>query len=342
MTNANLYLKRSIKSVAGILKTRMPAKAHRRGEVNILAYHRVVADISKAENESYYGLVISAATFRRHCELLSKKYRIVSLESVGTILRNRSWSNKPLAAITFDDGYRDFYEEAFPILQEFGFTATVFLPTECIGQDVPLAHDRLYWLLKMAGEKRVKIVKSLERAGVSAQTAGIFSRPSTYPVHTERLVHLPVAVREKVIIELESLLPDLNGYPREFSLLNWEQVREMSAAGITFGGHTANHVVLPLEPGSSASSEIVRCKRELEEQLGCDVTTFAYPNGELNRGIRDQVARAGYKVAVTTERKRNRRGTDPLALGRFSLCEESTRGISGTYSPEIAALRFGQ
>ena len=115
----------------------------------------------------------------------------------------------------------------------------------------------------------------------------------------------------------------------------------MSAAGIGFGGHTANHVVLPLENDYTAASEIAKSKRELESQIERDVTTFAYPNGEYDPAIRSLVIDAGFKVAVTTEKKFNRPGTDPLALGRFSLCEESTRGIRGVFSPKIAALRLG-
>ncbi len=341
MTKPGLLLKRSIKSIAATVKRRMPAKPHPRGEVSIIAYHRVVADISKAERDAYYGLVVSADTFRRHCELLKKEYTVVSLESVPRCLKNRRWASRPLAVITFDDGYLDFYEQAFPILQEFGFTATVFLPTECIGQPLPLAHDRIFWLLNLAAKDRIRIVPALKTAGVPAEVASKFSSPSAYTTHAELLVHLPAEVREWAVAELETLIPGGCDYPREFGLLNWEQVREMSQAGITFGGHTANHVVLPLEDRAIAISEIARCKEELEKEIGREVITFAYPNGEFDPYIRTQVEQAGYKVAVTTERKLNRRGSDPLALGRVSLCEESTRGIRGSYSPAIAALRFG-
>lgn len=318
-------------------RNRRPA----RNSINIIAYHRVVADIAKAESESYYGLVVSAETFRRHCELLTQSYSVVSLETAAQVVKGKRRSHRPIAVLTFDDGYLDFYEEAFPILKELALPATVFLPTECIGKEVPLAHDRIFWLLRLAAKNGSPVVPALERAGVPAEIIKPFGRTNHLPALTESLVHLPAAVRELAISELEGSVAGFREYPREYNLLNWDQVREMAAAGISFGGHTSNHVVLPLENGDTADAEIVASKRELEQQLGRKVTTFAYPNGEHTPAIRRSVEKAGYCVAVTTERTLNRVGADPLALGRFSFCEESTRGITGSYSQRIAALRLG-
>jgi peptidoglycan/xylan/chitin deacetylase (PgdA/CDA1 family) len=341
MNNANLFIKRSIKSVASIAKAKVGYPAIAPDAVNIIAYHRVVADIAKAERDAIYGLVVSAATFRRHCELLRKSYDVVSLETAGYFLDGVRKVTRPLAVITFDDGYLDFYEEAFPILNEFGLPATVFLPTEFIGQNKPLAHDRLYWLVKQAIEKSVPMKNALIRAGASNDIAKEFVSPRNLLRLTDLLVHLPNDLREKIIHEMERELGDkFIDYPREYQLLSWEMVREMSRKGISFGGHTANHVVLPLEDDSVVEKEILGSKKELETQLGCKVSTFAYPNGEYNARTKRAVAEAGYKIAVTTEKRINRVAADFLTLGRISLCEESTRGFQGSYSPNVASLRL--
>lgn len=332
MNTPNLLIKRSVKSIASIAKARVGFPPLASGSVNILAYHRVVADIAKAETEAFYGLSVSRETFRRHCEMLKKAYDVVSLETAMYFLSGERRVKRPLAVITFDDGYLDFYEEAFPVLNEFGLPATVFLPTDCIGQDKPLAHDRIYWLLKQAFERKIPIENILKKAGISPTKNRLKL--------TEAFVYLPNALREKVITELEKELGDFDVYPREYRLLNWEQVREMSRKGISFGGHTANHVVLTLENETEMEAEIFASKKELEKQLNREITTFAYPNGEYNAKIRQIIANAGYKVAVTTEKRINRQGADLLSLGRISLCEESTRGIGGVYSPKVAALRL--
>lgn len=341
MTNTKLLIKRSIKSVASIAKGRFGFPSLASGSVNIIAYHRVVADIAKAEREAIYGLVVSAAAFRRHCELLHRTFDVVSLETAMHFLDGERKVRRPLAVITFDDGYLDFYEEAFPILNQLGLPATVFLPTNFIGKNKPLAHDRIFWLVKQAKENSVYIKSALIRAGVRTDLASEFSGNRNLLKLTDAIVYLPNELREKVILELENELGDkFADYPHEYQLLDWDMIREMARKGINFGGHTANHVVLPLEDEAALETEIVASKKELERQLGNKVVSFAYPNGEYNARLRRLIAQAGYKVAVTTEKRINLPGADLLALGRISLCEESTRGIKGTYSPSVAEFRL--
>ena len=344
MNNAKLFIKRSIKSAAvfaGIAARFHKAKPD---SVNIFAYHRVVADIAKAEREAIYGLVVSSATFRRHCRLLSEFYDVVSLETAAHFLdgEQKRKTSRPLAVITFDDGYRDFYEEAFPILNEFGLSATVFLPTEFIGQSRPLAHDRLYWLVKQASEKSVSVLSALEKAGLAKEFAEKCAGETNILKLTDWLVFLPNEIREKVIFQLEQKLADrFESYPTEYQLLDWETIRGMQRKGINFGGHTARHVVLPLEDYLVMENELVASKNELETQLNEEINSFAYPNGEYNEDIKKLIAQAGYKIAVTTEKRINRPAADLLALGRISLCEESTRGFRGVYSSPVANLRLG-
>lgn len=343
MNQRKLFFKRAVKSFASTAKNLgvlpSPAKS---GAVNILAYHRVVADIAKAEREAIYGIVVSGETFRKHCELLKETYEIVSLERAAEILKNKTLPEKPLAVITFDDGYLDFYEVAFPILRELNLPATNFLPTDLIGGEQILAHDRIFWLLKSAREKQMSIRGALENAEI--ENAANISESGNAETICDALVHLPHDLREKAIAELENLLGKNSiKYPREYELLNWEQVKEMQNASIDFGFHTANHVVLPLEADANFQKEIFDGKRELEEKLNRKIVSMAYPNGAYDDRVKRAVAAAGFKIAVTTERKINRcdEENDLLALGRISLCEESTRGIKGKYSPRVAALRLG-
>ncbi len=338
----SLLAKRSIKSLASIAKAGLGYPRVSAGSVNILAYHRVVADIGKAEREAIYGIVVSKATFRRHCELLLRKYDVVSLETAMRSAGDRRNATRPMAVITFDDGYVDFYEEAFPVLKELGLPATVFLPTDYIGQPKPLAHDRMYWLLKLALAGSVPMTAALLKAGVAADIAAEFSGSGDLLYLTDKLVYLPNELREMAIIEMESELGEkFEEYPKEYQLLNWEMVREMARNGIDFGGHTANHVILPLEVNSVMKSEIDRCKHTLENELGKKVASFAYPNGEYNDSIRQMAADAGFSLAVTTQTRINTSDADLMALGRTSLCEESTRGIGGQYSHGVAELRLG-
>lgn len=339
-TPVKLIGKRAIKSAAARLRS-LGSLERARPTINILAYHRVAADIEAAECDTYYGLVVSTETFRSHCKLLAETHEVMALEDAVEALPNRRADERPIGVITFDDGYRDNYDEAFPVLKELGLPATILLPTGWVGKGVALAHDRLHYLLKIARERILPLDKALIRAGLDDRTAKMYSTVGGSLEITERLVHLPHRFRERVIEEIEAEIGSTISYPDEYQLLTWPMVREMSANKIRFGTHTVNHAVLTMEDEETVKSEIFDCKTALENELGVPVTAFAYPNGELDVQIRSVVEKAGYRTAVTTQVKVNKFGDDLLALGRRSLCEESTRGILGSYSERIARMRLG-
>lgn len=336
MFNAKLFLKRGLKTLAA------PVRKLRRApddSLVILAYHRVVADLEKAEKEAIYGLVISTETFREHCRMLKENYDIIGIEEAANFIKSGDSAKRPKALITFDDGYLDNYEEAFPILREMNLPATIFLPTEMIGKPEPLAHDKAFWLIKKAVERKTQIEKAFLNAGIEEKTIVGINYNTNVLELTDKIVYLPAIQRDAVIKELEETLSTDN-YPKEYDLLNWQMVREMNQNKISFGVHSASHTVLTLENESEFESEITESKQLLEEKLNQEIISFAYPNGKFNDKVRHQVINSGYKIAVSTEYLVNRRGGDAFTLGRVSFCEESTRGIGGNYSRSIAELRL--
>ena len=79
-----------------------------------------------------------------HLDWIARRFQVVSLDDLRVRLETRSRTAPPIAAITFDDGYRDVYEHAFPLLQRKGLPATVFVATSYVGTDGVLPHDKLY------------------------------------------------------------------------------------------------------------------------------------------------------------------------------------------------------
>jgi peptidoglycan/xylan/chitin deacetylase (PgdA/CDA1 family) len=110
--------------------------------VPILMYHSISPADSNASHP-YYEINTATDIFRLHMGILKKQgYTAVGLE---TLVGNTSpQDGGKRVIITFDDGFRDFYTTAFPILREFGFTATVFLPTQFIGSNSPGLRDKYH------------------------------------------------------------------------------------------------------------------------------------------------------------------------------------------------------
>jgi peptidoglycan/xylan/chitin deacetylase (PgdA/CDA1 family) len=311
------------------------------GKVTILCYHRIVANITQVEQETLPGMVTSVETFRKQMELVCDHYEAVSLAEAVSVLRGERKDRGSVLAITFDDGYRDFYEQAWPILRELGLPATLFIPTAYIGSGRMLDHDRFYRYVMRARSRGLSLRVPLVKARLSEdKVEALCSEVDPLQAYIQ-FSRLPFAQRESSLSCLEDFVGDKKEEEHNGScLLNWEMVREMASAGISFGAHTENHVVLTHEEPETVEREILRSKQVLEEMTGRPVRHFAYPTGRYNAAIMKAVASIGFEAAVTTERRLNRRGDELLRLGRICLCEESTRGMNGNYSEAVARLRL--
>jgi peptidoglycan/xylan/chitin deacetylase (PgdA/CDA1 family) len=100
----------------------------------ILMYHSI-SDEPEENVSPYYRTATSPKVFTAHMTLLrSRGYEVLSLQTGLEKFRRGNSPDAKLAVITFDDGYRDFYTAALPVLRQYKFGATVFLPTAYIGQ----------------------------------------------------------------------------------------------------------------------------------------------------------------------------------------------------------------
>lgn len=100
-------------------------------KIPILMYHSISDD--EENTHYYYRLKTSTKIFEEHMKFLNdNKYSVIGLQDILKYYSSVQDMTK-YVVITFDDGYDDFYTEAFPILQEHDFSATVFLPTDFIG-----------------------------------------------------------------------------------------------------------------------------------------------------------------------------------------------------------------
>lgn len=102
-------------------------------------------------------------------------------------------------------------------------------------------------------------------------------------------------------------------------MLTWRQIREMQSGGIEFGAHTVSHPRLSGLDDSAAASEILASKQDLEAGLNREVRHFAYPYGDWNAAVRDQVSKAGFATASGTRPGFNNPATDRFELRRIDI-----------------------
>jgi len=129
-------MKDAVKRLLGrtIFASRLDALFLRNTAV-IVTFHRV------QDTDSPEGLTVSVPMFERYCRFFARHFRVVSLRDLVDKLERGEKLNRELA-ITFDDGYRDNFENAAPVLEKYSLPATFFVVTQWIGSDVVPWWDR--------------------------------------------------------------------------------------------------------------------------------------------------------------------------------------------------------
>jgi len=319
-----------IKSGAANLltKTGMDRRLAPRNVPVVIAYHRVVEDFALASRTSNPSMLVSSQMLERHLDWIGRRYQFVDLDEAGARMEANLESSRQVAAITFDDGYRDFYELAWPILQRKGIPAAVFVVTNYAGTDQVHLHDRLYLLLKRG------LVTSRPSALDELRIPGLASM-SPYQAMRKLLESLPLDSLQRVVEKLESGDPISEEVCRPLRSLTWDQLERLHKAGITIGSHTRTHVLLPNERKARVIEEIAGSRADIERCMpGLNVRHFAYPSGLFDSVAVKAVASAGYRFAYATTPARS--SEHPLlTIPRAVLWENSSVDAHSAFSGSV-------
>lgn len=285
----------------------------------VLMYHRILPPSAPDFADEEPGMIVTPATFRQHIQIVKNLFDVVSLSE----WIERSNAGKPLpkraCTITFDDGWLDNYEFAFPILQEEQVPATIFAVSHMIGTQEQFWPNRVARLISnnSAWQNANSLAWIRDLAGHYAQ--GITDK--------EKLGHIIARLKTLSDAELKERLDtaeqELGFTAAEKPVLaNWDQLRAMQNSGLVeIGSHTRHHFRLTadLKP-EIAEQEIVQSKAMLEQQLDRPVKLFCYPNGDSTPQAIALVEKH-YAAAVTTRRGINSGDTAPHQLLRIGVHE---------------------
>jgi peptidoglycan/xylan/chitin deacetylase (PgdA/CDA1 family) len=303
-------------------------------ELLLLMYHRVLPlDDPRAQQEEP-GMIVSPETFRLHMSLIKQSFETIHL-SRWLELKN---SNKSLplraCAITFDDGWADNYEFAYPILQELEIPATIFLVSDMVGKNDSFWPQRLSHLL-------TDIAQHYSEKPNNSSLDWIAMLPCSYTFSKiepdqEQLSEIIAAAKSFSDIEIHrrlDLIEEDLGIPAKQnkpSILNWEQVNEMCDSGlIEAGSHTCNHIRLTGDrEEDQLQQEIISSKEKIETRTGREVKTFCYPNGDYSAQALSLVEN-NYLGAVTTENGWNTSASNSYLLHRIGVHEDITYDKTG-------------
>lgn len=280
----------------------------------ILYYHRVNDD-----HDPFFPST-PIRVFEQQMRFVARHYRVVSLRDLVAHLD--SGSGESVVAVTFDDGYRDNYQHAFPILQRYGVPATIFLSTGSIDSREPL------WFETLAGAMKRTPREFLDLENGVPRRYWLRSTEERLRANGEIFAMLRRATDTDRLQWLDGILREL-GAPaatdRSDMMLTWDEVRAMRPHGVDYGGHTVTHPYLARLTEEHMRWEASECKHRIEAELQAGVSHFAYPNGrdeDFAPWNREVLRSVGYDAAVTTVWGLNDGSTDRMALRRGGPWEQ--------------------
>jgi peptidoglycan/xylan/chitin deacetylase (PgdA/CDA1 family) len=257
----------------------------RRG-CRILMYHRFPEDRTHLE---------------RQCEHIRRHYHPVSMRQVAESLTGGPPLPDDALAITVDDGFRDFLDNAHPVFTTFELPATMFLVSDFLDGTLWLWFNQFDYLLKRT-KRKVENGAALRKA----------------------LQRMPEIARMERMAELQAELEvDIPKQPpAEYAPLTWDEVRSLSRKNVEFGPHTRTHPILSTLTVDELRDEIAGSKHRVDAELGSSSLHFCYPNGTRADFTPDVIAvvkECGFKSAVTTEVGLVYAGSDPFTIHRLGV-----------------------
>ncbi len=272
-----------------------------------------------------------------------------SVISMDLLVQNfDKWENIPddSLVITFDDGWIDFHNAAYPILSRLKVPATVYLTTGFVSSKCSYWQERLNkLLLQLLANKKMflekdNIVSILE---IDLKLKDLISKSDGKPIIFKFINYLKKFTNDKIlktISDIEAFLKESSimiSEDRHRSFVSWDEVNGINQPDISFGSHTVNHPILTNEQASAIENEICNSKEIIEKETGRDVFHFCYPNGNYNDEIRKIVSES-YKSACSTMTGFVSKYSDIYALNRIGINEEMVTGWRGNFSKYVFTL----
>lgn len=255
------------------------------------------------------GPDMPARDFEALLRWLAHHHRVVGLpDMIDAVERGEPVDPRGEVALTFDDGLRNQFTVAYPLLQGLGLPATMFV--------CPTLIDQGRWLWNHEARARWQHLDEGRRAAAAQELGSPAS--DTEGLITWMKSQAP-GERECAARRLRDLTPDFGPGPKQqeaFDMMHWEDLGHMDPRLVTIGSHTLSHPILTTLPDDALEHELRESRRQLEQRLQRDVALFCYPNGSSDPRVREHASRH-YRAAVSTREALVRDIRDPWDIPRI-------------------------
>jgi len=267
---------------------------------------------------------MSVKVFEAQLDKLSKQHTFVTWPDVRMAVQEKQPLPSSACLLTFDDGIFDHYINAFKILHKRNLSGLFFVMDRCDSEGFILAH-KIHFLLAKLGLARLR--EAIWKALNPVQRERFSQAEKKYqlkfpPIALDKRINLLKAVLQRDLsAEVDPLLSDLFeahvGSEKETArsyYLNPEQIHEMAAGGMHFGGHSRTHPWFDWIDAEARATEI-KASADWIQQFEPGPWAFAYPYGGLSEDSPSLLKEHGFIAAFTTQTQL--RHTNPYFIGRL-------------------------
>jgi len=290
-------------------------RKNKRDGITILNLHRV------SPEEDYFWNPMKPASFESLLKYLIKHYNIIQFKEIE-YTRNGS-SKKPLAILSFDDGYKDFYEYALPLLVKYKLPSNHNIVNECAHHNKAIWTQRLNAVFNSAMNDKQSLEFVFEKTKFSIKD--FKSWMAFYLSIFKKMLNMADAEREELISQKEHLIK-INC---KVEMMNWAEIAECASHKVEIGSHTFSHdVISTIKQPEILEKEITSSIKEINERLNQSTDIIAWPNGQTSNSAEAIALQAGIKYSLHVGEKINFSGEQPENIFyRINLVEEPLSSI---------------
>lgn len=312
----------------GMLESKLKQMA--KGFALILAYHRVNNEDYIKNNVLKQPLYVSDRVLELHLSWLTANLRIVTLSEIVKRIRQREPWDDALCAITFDDGWYDNYEFAFPVLRKYNAPGTIFV----VGGEVGLSEPNCWDICFEIVQHKRQLPQHL--TGISGLDEILYlntrntiekARVAVNIIRTLKAEEFD-RVNERLTAYYYNDIPQTRSINEKYKKLSWSDMKEMQNYGVDFGYHSLSHRMLSNLPRERLLAELdLPSEVALQHNVKL-ANVFSYPDGKYNEEVVKVLNEKGYVGATSLVNGFNSLDTQAFELKRFNI----HNGSSGTLS----------
>ncbi len=312
----------------------MWARKKNANSILFLTYHLVLPYSEKFKRFDYRN-VVSTDNFDKQIRFLKKKYDVISLSEAHHLMQDK-WQKGSYAVITFDDGFRNNYTDAYPVLKNNKVPATFYVCTNYIAQNKMLWTEVVTALLTFTKKDQIQL--NLKKPEIFTLNSMKDVEKTSLKIR-RYLKTSTISEKNRILKELQKQCDDvINPLEQDadrYRFMNWNEVREMADNNMEIGSHTENHILLNMADAETTFKELKNSKATLERELKRTCLHFSYPNGGAENYSQEhiwQLRQLGYHSAATQIKGFNNKDTDVFQIRRINISRDMSLAVFKAYT----------